>query len=371
MATVADVGTYVGLRRLDIGVVAADIVALGAAAGVSFGLHRKVTLRDDPARRWLGEPGMFGSVVVVAGAADVAVVRALGGSTPHKFVAVAAAAAVRSIAHRMVSFRVIRSDQENPHRGPSLSDGPRLSVVVPAYREVDRIGRTVQRLRSELPGIAPGDLEIVVVDDGSDDGTADAARAAGADIVVELPVNRGKGGAVRAGMAAAHGRTRAFLDADLAYSPDQLVGLLTAIEDGWDVVVGNRHHVATRTLAPTSWLRALGSRVVNLGSQVLLLGNYRDTQCGLKAFRGDVAEVVFPAGFIDGFAFDIELLHLVERYRLSLTEVPVEVQNSERSTVRLVSDTVRLGRDIMRIRRHGKSGGYRTLESFDSLPSGA
>jgi dolichyl-phosphate beta-glucosyltransferase len=229
---------------------------------------------------------------------------------------------------------------------------------VPAYRE-PRIAETVARLRAELASIADdGGLEIVVVDDGSGDATADIARSAGADQVVELPANRGKGGAVRAGMLAARGRTVAFTDADLAYAPIQLVGLLTRVERGWDVVVGNRRHRDTRTVVRAVRLREMGSRMVNLATHALLLGQYRDTQCGLKAFRSDVARLVFSAGRIDGFAFDIEVLHLVERYRLSLAEVPVSVENSERSTVRAARDGVRLLRDLIRIRRWAKEGVY-------------
>ncbi|NNE73826.1 MAG: glycosyltransferase [Acidimicrobiales bacterium] len=391
VATAVDIGSYYVLRDLGWTVLGADVVALSAAAAVSFGLHRAVTLRPGPTQRWLGRAGVFSVVVVVSGATDLAVLLLAGGSVADKVLAVFVAAGVRSVAHRTLMFRVIHDEQSHPANRPMPAEGPRLSVIVPAYQEVDRIATTVHRLRSELAdlalphqtkpdpgvpdpansGLAASDLEIVVVDDGSADGTAAAARSAGADLVIEFPENRGKGAAVRAGMLEAHGRARAFLDADLAYGPDQLRRLLAGIEDGWDVVVGNRHHVATRTLAPTSWIRGIGSRVVNLASQVLLLGHYRDTQCGLKAFRGDVAEAIFPIGSIDGFAFDIELLHLVERYRLSLTEVPVEVENSERSTVKLVRDTWRLGSDILTIRHRSRGGGYPPIESLESLTSQA
>ena len=149
------------------------------------------------------------------------------------------------------------------------------------------------------------------------------AQAAGADRVVVQPENRGKGAAVRAGMAVARGRTLAFTDADLAYTPAQLMSLVTAVEDGWDVVVGSRKHTETTTLVRARRLREIGGRVINLLTHAVLLGQYRDTQCGLKAFRSDVAQLLFSKARIDGFAFDVELFHLVERYRLSLAEVPV------------------------------------------------
>ncbi len=371
MATALDFGGYLALRELGLAVGVADVLALFIAGVFSYQLHRSVTLRDEPFLRWLGHPWLFAAVGVIAGGVDLALLTSLDGTGVGKLGAIAAAAVVRSIAHRWVLFRVIRDEQDQPSNRLSPVEGPRLSVVVPAYKEADRIAQTVAELHSALGELrAAGDLEVVVVDDGSGDGTGDVARSAGADQVIVLAKNQGKGGAVRAGMLAATGRCRAFLDADLAYSPDQVLLLLEQIEAGWDVVVGNRHHVATRTLVPTSMLRDVGGRMVNLATQVLLLGQYRDTQCGLKAMRGDVAEQLFATTRVRGFAFDIEVLHLVERYRLSLTEVPVKVRNSERTTVNLVSDTGRLLQDLRRIRRWARQGAYpAAIELPDPQPT--
>jgi dolichyl-phosphate beta-glucosyltransferase len=234
----------------------------------------------------------------------------------------------------------------------------RLSVVIPAYREVSMIASTVERVRRELDAVAPEGLEVVVVDDGSGDGTAAAARLAGADLVVELAANRGKGAAVRAGMLAASGRVRAFTDADLSYAPAQVLGLLEAVEQGADVVVGNRYHERSTTLVEAGRLRQVGGRAINLATRTVLADRHADTQCGLKAFRGDVAEVLFRHGRIDGFAFDVEVIHLVERYRLRLVEVPVEVANSDTSTVHVARDALRLLVDLVRIRRAGAAGAY-------------
>jgi dolichyl-phosphate beta-glucosyltransferase len=239
-------------------------------------------------------------------------------------------------------------------------------VVVPAYEEADRIGDTVRRLRAGLAGVAAdGGLEIVVVDDGSSDATADVALAAGATQVVVQPRNRGKGAAVRTGVLAARGRTVAFTDADLAYGPDQVRRALAAVEDGWDVAIGDRRHPETRTLVAPSRVRAWGSRAINWLGYAVLLGTYRDTQSGLKAFRSDVARFVFSRARVDGFAFDIEVLHLVERHQLSLVEVPVEVTNSTRSTVSAARDAVRLVVDLLRIRHWSASGAY---EEAGDLP---
>ncbi len=124
---------------------------------------------------------------------------------------------------------------------------------------------------------------------------------------------------------------------------EQLLALLDGVEAGWDVVVGSRQHVETRTVVRAGRLREVGGRVINVLTGMVLLGRYRDTQCGLKAMRSDVGRVVFSHSRIDGFAFDVEVFHLVERYRLTLIEVPVEVVNSSRSTVNVARDAAPAG----------------------------
>ena len=102
----------------------------------------------------------------------------------------------------------------------------------------------------------------------------------------------------------------------------------------------------------------MGGRLVNFATHLLLLGQYRDTQCGLKAFRSDVAKSLFSSSTINGFAFDVELFHLAERWRLSLSEISVEVEHSERTTVRVVQDGFRLLRDLIHVRRLASQGSY-------------
>ena len=367
VATAVDIGLAVALLSAGWPVAAADPVALLGAALVAHTLHRLVTLRDDPFARWVREPAMFATVVVMAGSVDLVVLamarsgEGTGANLLAKVTAVLAAAVVRAIAYRFLLFRAVRVDQDKPGLLPLEPGHQRLSLVLPAYREADRITPTLERIRHEL-GPLVGDrreeLEVVVVDDGSDDGTAEAAEAAGADRVVRLERNSGKGAAVRAGVRAATGSTIAFTDADLAYGPAQVAELLVLVEAGYDMVVGSRRHTDTRTLVRAGRLREAGGRLVNLATHALLLGQYRDTQCGLKAFRADVACDLFNASTLDGFAFDVELFHLAERWRLSLAEVPVEVEHSERSTVRVVRDGARLVADLTRIRQRSRRGGY-------------
>lgn len=247
---------------------------------------------------------------------------------------------------------------------PTEHGSIRLSVVVPAYREADRIADTVDQIRQTLAPLdtagAEAAFEVIVVDDGSGDDTADLASEAGADQVIVLPRNRGKGAAVRAGMLASRGRVVAFCDADLAYAPSHLLTLLEKVESGFDAVIGNRRHPDSAGHTTTG-LRALGSRVVNRLASGLLLAAPLDTQCGLKAFRGDVARRLFAVTRIDGFAFDIEVLHLTERAGWTLGQIPVVLADTgDRSTVH-VSAVADLVRDLLRVRRWSKQGVYDPL----------
>ncbi|HET8621605.1 MAG TPA: glycosyltransferase [Acidimicrobiales bacterium] len=374
--TLVDVGLLVVFRqRLGWILVLADLAAIAVASVLSYALHRSVTFRSDPYVRWVEIPPAFVGVAAVAAAVDVVVLRGLYAGTGFastaalveaKAVALLAAGAVRLAGYRLALLGGMTWARRVRWARPEPPGDVRLSVVVPAYDEVDRIGATIRRLRDGLaPVAAGGGLEVVVVDDGSADATADAALAAGADQVVVQPVNRGKGAAVRSGMLAARGRTVAFTDADLAYGPEQVLRVLEAVEGGWDVAIGDRRHPDTRTLVAPSRLRRWGSRAINWLGYAVLLGSYRDTQSGLKGFRSDVARFVFARCRVDGFAFDVEVLHLVERHHLSLVEVPVDVTNSARSTVHAARDALRQAADLFRIRHWSAEGAY---EAGDDLP---
>lgn len=225
----------------------------------------------------------------------------------------------------------------------------RLSVVVPVLNDPERVATTVKRLRTALSSVADdGGLEIVVVDDGSSDGTADAARAAGADLVLVHPHNRGKGAAVRTGALAASGLTVAFTDIDLSYAPEELLRLLAEIEGGADMAVGSRRHVEAVTLVRATPYRRVTSRLFNVATAAFM-GIWADTQCGVKAFSRDAAKRLFAATTLDGFAFDVELFHLARKWGLAVKEVPVTLTSSDVSSVRLRGELLMLW-DLARLR---------------------
>ncbi len=363
-----DIALVVILRQtVALPLLVADTVAIAVASALSYAIHRRWAMRSSPYARWVQAPLAFVLVATLAGVLDIVTLRLLfavqgfttvGGLVVAKLIAMTVAAAARFVGYRNILSELVRTERSVRRTAP-LDGACRFSIVIPAFREPDRIGDTVRTIRSELEDVdADGGLEIVVVDDGSGDGTGEAARLAGADQVVILPHNCGKGAAVRAGMVATTGRTVAFTDADLAYDTPHLRTLLHEVEAGWDVVIGNRRHARSQ-VARASGLRTAGSRMVNRISAAVLLAAPLDTQCGLKGFRGDVARDLFPRTRIDGFAIDIEILHLVERRDLSLLDIPVILdETGSRSTVRVGRDLARLTKDLIRIRRWASRGHY-------------
>jgi putative flippase GtrA len=374
--TLVDVGLLVVLRQqLGWVLVVANLAAIAVASVLSYVLHRYVTFRSDPYVRWVEMPAVFVGIAAAAAVLDTGVLRILyeqsafnttDGLLAAKLLSLSVAAGFRLLAYRAVLVNRIRAARSERVIGPPSPGELRFSVVIPALDEERSIGSTVAAIRAALVDV-DGGVEVIIVDDGSTDGTADAAIAAGADQVVVQPHNRGKGAAVRAGVLASRGRAVAFTDADLSYSPDQLLAILRGVEDGWDVVVGSRRHPDSVEVVHPSSLRAAGSRAINLLTAAVLLAAPRDTQCGLKGFRGDTGHLLFSKSRVDGFAFDIELIHLTERYRLSLLEVPVRLESSERSTVHVARDTARLLRDLFRIRHWSALGVYEDEPSPDRV----
>lgn len=217
-----------------------------------------------------------------------------------------------------------------------------LSLVVPAYNEEARIVASVQRLGEFLSGLGSA-CEVIVVDDGS----SAAGHRAAADALETLPeaigrtfiaheVNRGKGAAVRTGCLAARGQYIAFIDADLASPPEDLPGLIAALEAGADVAVGVRNQEDGSDMRNQRRLaRRFAGRLFALVMKTLLLPNIGDSQCPLKAFRYEAARRLFRLQRIDTWAFDAEVLFLASRLGLRVDEIPVHWQAMPGSHLRL------------------------------------
>ncbi len=361
VATAVDLFLFLLLAERWSSVVAANVVALVAAATVAYTLNRRITFKGDRRARWVSNPGLFAGTAVVAGSVDTLVLVLVNPALAlpiTKILAIGFGAGVRWFMYRWILFTQVRRDLAQRVPRPAPDRPLRLTVVLPAYNERARIADTVGAIGETLvPVLAEDDFEILVVDDGSGDDTVEIAERAGAR-VVRQPTNQGKGAAVRRGVLEAQGRTVVFTDADLAYRPQLLLAVLEEVEQGWDMVVGSRRHEHTNVLVRARKLRELGGRMVNRLTHLVLLGHFRDTQCGLKGFQADIARVVFERTRIDGFAFDVELFLIAEQDQLSLREIPVSVENRAGSSVRIVADFLTLIVDLFRIRRWVGEGIY-------------
>ncbi len=236
----------------------------------------------------------------------------------------------------------------------AAAPGLALSIVVPAFNESRRLADGMARLDA---AVAEGyvdldDTELLLVDDGSTDGTAAVAETLLGSVphhrIVGLSANRGKGAAVRAGVAVARGRSIAYMDADMAIDPRGIPLLVDGLSDH-DVVVGSRALRESTVERNYAVRRVLGygfNRLVTAGTHLQL----RDTQCGFKALRAPVARLLFGLLNIDRFAFDFELLRWTERLGLSLSEVPVQWTHVEGSTIHPFNDSLPMLRDVFRSR---------------------
>ena len=240
---------------------------------------------------------------------------------------------------------------------------PQLSVVVPAYNESGRIGATLDAIVAYLA--AEGvDGEVVVVDDGSADGTADVvARYADAHPAVRLESyggNRGKGYAVRHGVLASRGAEVLFCDADGSTPMSEAAKVLAPLRAGdADVAIGSRELPESDLARPQPSYRRLMGWVFRWLVRLIVVRGFRDTQCGFKAFRREAAAAVFERQTLDGFAFDVELLFIARRLGYRVVEVPVRWLDSPDSRVRPGRDSLRMLLDLIRIRLRALRGAYR------------
>jgi dolichyl-phosphate beta-glucosyltransferase len=235
---------------------------------------------------------------------------------------------------------------------------PALSVVIPAYNEARRLPQTLARLRRWAASTS-SPVEVVVVDDGSTDQTAEVAREAGGDDLTLLrhEPNRGKGYAVRRGMLAAGGERRLMTDADLSTPIEELPRLMGELDAGAQIAIGSRAIAGARIEVHQPAYREAMGRIFNRLVQLLLLPGLKDTQCGFKLFSARAATDAFGACRLDGFSFDVEALFVARRQGLRIVEVPVVWRNDEASRVSLGGGGAAF-LDLLRIRLWAWRGVY-------------
>jgi len=239
-----------------------------------------------------------------------------------------------------------------------------LSVVIPVFNEEKRLGRTLEEAFRYLKA-RKIHAEILVVDDGSKDGTIELVkkfqRRNSRSLVLRIlqqSVNRGKGAAVRAGALAAKGKTILYMDADNATPLPEFDHFRTALQEGVEVLVGSRAVDRKKVRVHQPFHREAMGRVFNLLVQMLATPGLWDTQCGFKAFTRKAARSIFPLQTIERFGFDVELLYIARKQGFKIKEIPVHWYDSPDSRVHVLRDSTRMFLDLWRIRRNDWNGRY-------------
>jgi glycosyltransferase involved in cell wall biosynthesis len=238
---------------------------------------------------------------------------------------------------------------------------PTYSIIIPAYNEGARLGATLDRVLAYVAEKG-WDAEVLAVDDGSRDHTADLIRSyAGKDPrlhLLENPGNRGKGYSVRNGMLHAQGEVLLFSDADLSSPIEEAEKLFAALAGGADIAIGSRWLRSDLQTQRQPLYRQLFGRIFNLLLRIILGLNFKDTQCGFKAFNRKAANTIFPLQKIERWGFDPELLYLGRKFRFKIVEVPVAWAHSEGTRISPLRDGIRMFLEMLRIRWNALTGKY-------------
>jgi dolichyl-phosphate beta-glucosyltransferase len=229
---------------------------------------------------------------------------------------------------------------------------PKLSIIIPAYNEVERIGTTLRAVDQYLKKQHMS-YEIIVINDGSNDGTVsllkELAIAIGKLHVVQLQKNEGKGAAVKAGMLLAKGSLRLFMDADNSTSIDQVEKLLPSLDQGYDIAIGSRRIAGAKILVKQNPLREFLGSLFRMVTRFIIPFEYIDTQNGFKLFTAQAAETIFSKLTVRGWSFDVEILVLAKSFGYKVKEVPIIWANDNKSKIKLFH-MVKMLRDLFYIR---------------------
>lgn len=249
---------------------------------------------------------------------------------------------------------------------------PELSVIIPAFNEENRLPKTLESVHDYLTE-SHADFEIVVVNDGSRDGTVasvqEFARHRDRIRLISYASNQGKGHAVRTGVMAAAGDLVLMNDADGSSPIEEIEKLIAALDGGADVAIGSR---AKPDPAGAVHVQALAYRkhignTFNLIVQTLLLPGILDTQCGFKLFKRSAAREIFPAAILNGYAFDVEILYVTRKRGYTIAEVPINWHNVAGSKVNVMIDSPRMFLEVLTIFFGRLTGKYRKAVNTNSV----
>lgn len=230
----------------------------------------------------------------------------------------------------------------------TTSDYPNLSVIIPAYNEERRLGANLVSVMDFLNTNYPSH-ELVIVNDGSTDNTAQVAAQKKVRLISYSP-NRGKGFATKTGVLASRGDIVLFMDADLSTPLEEIPKILKSLHSA-DIVIGSRGKTKSQIHKRPPLFRQLASLIFDQIKYAMVgLRQFSDTQCGFKAFRGPVARHLFSQCLVDRFMFDVEILYLAEKAHLRILEMPVAWADVPGSTVRFWEGVKNMFHDLWRIR---------------------
>lgn len=237
-------------------------------------------------------------------------------------------------------------------------DRPLLSIVVPAYNEEARLPQSLEKIAAFVAGVDYA-VEVVLINNNSSDRTLQIAEdfaSAHPYGKVITETTQGKGAAVRTGMLSAGGQYRFICDADLSMPIEEVEKFFPHIEQ-YDIAIGSREAPgAVRYDEP--WHRHLMGRVFNTIVRLFAVPGFQDTQCGFKMFRAAVAEDLFPLQTMNGWSFDVEVLHAAQRRGYSIVEVPINWYYMANTRISPIKDSYDMFREVFKIRRLGRSGAY-------------
>jgi dolichyl-phosphate beta-glucosyltransferase len=235
-----------------------------------------------------------------------------------------------------------------------------VSVIVPAYNEQQRIGKTLEAIDDYFSN-SPLTRQIIVVDDGSDDHTSDVVRNLKKDIsalsVITYHPNRGKGHAIKKGLEESHGKYILFIDADNSTPIEEFEKFYPQLKDD-QVVIGSRYISGSTVVVKQPKYRVFIGRLGNMLIQTFLLDGISDTQCGFKAFQHEAARQIFSRMKVDRFGFDIELLSIARLLNYTVKEMPVSWYNSPESRLRPIKDALRTFGELIYIKLNLWGGRY-------------
>jgi glycosyltransferase involved in cell wall biosynthesis len=255
---------------------------------------------------------------------------------------------------------------------------PIYSIVIPAYNESERLAATLEKVLAYVRA-QQWDAEVIVVNDGSRDNTAQIVRTFAAKDralrLVENPGNRGKGYSVRNGMLNARGRIVLFSDADLSSPIEETPKLLRALDAGADIAIGSRWLRAETQTQRQPFYRQIFGRVFNLLLRLTLGLQFKDTQCGFKAFKQPAVQAIFPLQKIERWGFDPEILFLARKFGFVVREIPVVWGHSGGTRINPLVDGSRMFLEMLRIRWNDLTGKYGRGQrppapAGESIPSG-